>query len=154
MKALYVLLQQEKAGILEFIKTLRDEQTALSQGDTNALEPLLTTKNRLIDELNRLEAQRSAIAANAAVAPDRQGMTRWLEAQPQGKLLLPLWQEILVLAEEAKNIHLLSGKLIAEQLSRTSEALNILTGNPNRQSLYGSDGQSAGRSTPRIIDSA
>ncbi len=154
MKALQALLEKEKSGILAFINTLREEQAALSQGDTAALEPLIATKSSLIEELNQLEAARKAIAVGAAVSPDRIGMTRWLESQPQGKTLLPIWQDILQLASEARQIHDLSGKLIAAQLSRTSEALNILTGHSNRAALYGSDGQAAGAKMPRIVDSA
>lgn len=154
MKALQSLLEEEKAGILAFINTLREEQVALSQGDTAALEPLIATKSGLIEALNQLESARNALAVSAAVSPDRVGMTRWLESQPQGKVLLPIWQEILELASEARQIHDLSGKLIAEQLGRTTEALDILTGHSNRVALYGSDGQSAGTKIPRIVDSA
>ena len=74
--------------ILAFINTLREEQAALSQGDTAALEPLIATKSSLIEELNQLEAERKALAVGAAVSPDRIGMTRWLESQPQGKTLV------------------------------------------------------------------
>ena len=48
----------------------------------------------------------------------------------------------------------MNGELIAMHLARTSEALDILTQRQNKASLYGSDGQAAGGSGSRIVDSA
>jgi flagella synthesis protein FlgN len=52
-----------------------------------------------------------------------------------------IWQHLLKLAEEARNINRQNGQLIASRMQSNSQALNVLLSAADRASLYGPDGQ-------------
>lgn len=115
----------EGALLQDFIRLLETEQAHLIAGETDPLLALSEQKTRFAEQLNAASDRREALAAAQSVD---------LNAHAG-------WAEILRLAEQAKNINLLNGKLIGQRLANNQQALQVLMGATERSSIYGPDGQ-------------
>lgn len=154
MPSLRELLLQEKELLDRFIACLHEEAAALKEIRPEALDGIGQTKLALTSQLDAIESRRSATTAVPGGAGGRAAMQQWLARHPQESANAALWNEILAQATEAKRLHNLNGELIAMHLSKTSEAIEILSQRLRDKPLYGSDGQSTGSSGSRIVDSA
>lgn len=154
MSELQQLLEAEKGLVTRFLGLLREEQSALVEGLAETLSVLNQTKLELIDTLNTAEAARGAFIAASSTGNGKAEMKAWLLRHPAEKSARLLWEEILDLAREARQLHEMNGELIAMHLSKTSEAIDILTQRQKEAALYGSNGQAASGTGSRIVDSA
>lgn len=154
MLPLVQLLGEEKRLVEKFIALLALEQDALTKGAADELPLIVNDKKTLVEALNSLETTRASLISSTPQDSGNQAMERWLSIHPDEKSVANLWREILKLAAEAKQQHALNGRLINMHLTRTSEALNILTQRQQYTGLYGSDGQATSGSGSRIVDSA
>jgi len=136
---------QEEVGVLKaFVDLLQKEQRVLVSGDPEVLLPLSVEKNTLASRLAAFANQRTLALAAAGLTANREGMEQWLKKQPAGTSRL--WQEFVSLAEEARSLNDLNGKLITEKLSHNHQALSTLTAASEHAAIYGPDGQA--RFTP------
>lgn len=154
MHAVADLLSAEIEALKRLVALMSEEQDALKAAQAESLPALSQTKIELIGELNALELQRNAgIGAPLGVDP-KKAMQDWLAQHAADSGLKIRWDEVLNLAQEAKNLNQINGKLLALHLTRTSEALDVLTIRQAGSSLYGSNGQTNPLTGSRIIDSA
>lgn len=155
MSQLHRALLDETALLRRFIEVLREEQSLLTSGQTDALAEVGATKLDLVEKLNASEQARLRLLVGLTPAQSsRQDMAEWLRRNPAESAARQSWEQLITLAREAREIHAMNGELIAMHLARTSEALDILTQRQSEASLYGSDGQAATGSGSRIVDSA
>lgn len=154
MSSLHDLLLQEKELLDRFIACLREETAALKEIRPDTLNTIGQEKLALSSQLDTIENRRSALTGAHGGNGGRAAMQQWLDRHPQEAAAAALWNEILALATEAKRLHNLNGELIAIHLSKTSEAIEILSRRQRDKPLYGSDGQSTSSSGSRIVDSA
>ncbi len=154
MSALRELLLQEKELLDRFITCLHEEATALKEIRPEALDGVGQSKLALTQQLDAIENRRNALTSVPGSATGRAAMQQWLSRHPEEAASSALWNEVLALATEAKRLHNLNGELIAMHLSKTSEAIEILSQRLRDKPLYGSDGQSTGSTGCRIVDSA
>ncbi|MRR49979.1 MAG: flagellar protein FlgN [Rhodocyclaceae bacterium] len=131
---------REEVGVLkDFIALLQKEQRILVSGDPEVLLPLSVEKNALAARLASFANQRALALATAGLTANREGMEQWLKKQPAENRAI--WQAFVALAEEARALNDLNGKLITEKLSHNHQALATLTAASEHAAIYGPDGQ-------------
>lgn len=139
-------LHNERDALLAFVALLQQEQQALIASDTEALLPLSEKKTKSADAL-------AAIAREHRESlPDPLTTEQWLQDNsPQG---LPLWHEILQLAEQSQQLNQLNGELIQIKMRYNQQALVALVGATQHVAgLYGPDGQTNLPSSGRTLGS-
>lgn len=154
MTLLAEILTREIKLVSRFILLLESEQVALKAAKPESLAAINQEKLLLVDQLNKIGAERLQLADLNGAASDRTKMKAWLEQHPQEKQSAALWVKLLKSAEEAKILHELNGKLISLHLEQTADAIAVLTQQRQEHSLYGSNGQAAPTTGSRIVDSA
>lgn len=154
MTPLAGILMRETELVSRFILILKQEQEALKSGKSDPLAEINGKKINLVDQLNQLGANRSQLTGLPGLTSDQASMTTWLAQHPQEKKSATLWQVLIDLAREAKELHELNGQLISIHLKQTSDALAVLTQHQQEHTLYGSNGQSSLFTGSRIVDSA
>lgn len=135
------LIAEEVAQLRNFLVLLEQEQQALATGDVERLLPLAGDKNKLFGRLAQLGEARGKALAAFGFAADRQGMEGWLGRQTDAGGAGRTWQELLTLAEKARALNQINGKLIATRLADNQQALSTLMAAANQAALYGPDGQ-------------
>lgn len=154
MANISAITDREIALISRFITLLKEEQVVLQRADASALLSISSAKASLVEQLNTLELDRRSALGSSADQNTRAAMTAWLTKNPQQQTLAVNWKKLLELAAEAKELHELNATLLATHLQQTAEALATLTWHAEKNTLYGSDGQTAPRTGSRIVDSA
>ena len=146
-------LEEEVGRLKEFIGLLQREQELLKQGDTDALLPLIETKTQLADRLATFARARETYLARQGFPAGRPGMESWLQrhgsdAQRQS------WHALLQLAQEARDLNELNGKLIGLHMQHNQQAFTALMNATNRAMTYGPDGQQQAGLGGRILGTA
>lgn len=135
-------LQDETQAARTLLELLKQEQAQLIAADINALTALTDEKTRAIARISELASRRYATLAAAGFEAQETGMQAWLEKSAQSKFR-QVWDELLSLAQSAKEMNRINGLLINKHLANNQQALNILRGGQTGQSFYGPNGQSA-----------
>jgi len=154
MTPLAEILKRETDLVSRFISILGKEQEALQSGQADALDEINRGKLQLVEQLNQVGLERAEIAILPVPGGERAGMQAWLAQHPLEKQSALLWDALLNLAREAKEMHDLNGKLISIHLKQTGDALAVLMQRQQEHALYGSNGQSSQTTGSRIVDSA
>jgi len=150
---LQVLLSESEA-VQRFTELLLREQDALKSAQTDELPTFAENKTQLAQALNQLSAQRNSVLAASGFASDRAGIEAWCAKHASEKRVAEVWEAILTLAREARELNRLNGELIAIQLQYNAKALDALRGGDSALKLYGRDGQAQMISSRRINDAA
>jgi flagella synthesis protein FlgN len=150
------LLAEEVREVGGFVELLRQEQSLLaSSGNADALLPLVDQKSNVAASLRGIGERREQYLAARRFKPGREGMEACLKAAPDGKALQGLWQQLLVLAKEARALNETNGKLITIHWQHNQQALTALMSATSNAMVYGPDGQQSGSSgTRRFLSSA
>ncbi len=133
-------LHTERDALKEFITLLESEQQALISGNTEQLLALADSKLLAAHGLSKLaNARNDGLHARAGKA-ELSGMTAWLQANAANSL--PVWHDILQLAEQAQQLNRTNGLLIQTKLRHNQQALMVLQNAAHSTNgLYGPDGQ-------------
>lgn len=136
---LQAALAAERAALLSFLSLLEREQEMLVENLTDPLLELSEKKSTDALGLNQLaETRRSLLRKNIPVF-SVEAIHAWLRAHsPEG---LAVWQEILALAERARQLNHTNGELIQMKLRHNQQTLAVLSNAVNKANLYGPDGQ-------------
>jgi len=144
------LLREEEGALRVFLDLLRHERQALLDGDAETLQEITSGKSAASQRLDQIEKRRKDLQAEAGVAPGKAGFETWLAQQAGSSSLHSAWQSLLRLAEQARDLNLGNGGLIALRMQHNQQALAVLLGSGEQTALYGADGQTrtggAGRS--------
>jgi flagella synthesis protein FlgN len=136
-------LEAELRVFQDFIQVLQTEQDALVQGNVDPLLELARIKSEKVVLLSQLAESRARFLSAQGYSQEHGGMTKWLqklrdEGNPQ---IAELWQQLLILAENAKQLNQINGGMIDTRLRNNQQALAILQAAANQTALYGPDGQ-------------
>lgn len=145
-------LQTERDALKEFVTLLETEQQALISGNTEQLLTLADNKVLAAHELSKLAKVRSDGLLALTGKTESGGMMAWLQANAANSL--PVWQDILQLAEKAQQLNRTNGMLIQTKLRHNQQALMALQSAAYSTSgLYGPDGQPSLPASGRILGS-
>lgn len=133
-------LHAERDALKAFVTLLETEQQALLSGNTEQLLALADSKVLAAQRLSQLANVRSEGLRARAGQIEPGGMTSWLRANAANSL--PLWHDILQLAEQAQQLNRTNGVLIQTKLRHNQQALMTLQNAAHStNTLYGPDGQ-------------
>lgn len=151
---LATIIPTEQEAVGRFVALLKEEQSALQQGDIDALGAIVERKTPLAAELDAIAGRRRAALEAAGLPVRREGVETWLSVAPEGAAARAAWRSLLALAAEARELNRVNGELIELRLRNNTQALQALLGAVPREELYGPDGRPAPPSGNRVIDAA
>jgi flagella synthesis protein FlgN len=138
-------LRAERESFRALCKILASEQACLVKSDVDSLLEIAPLKSERVDRLQELEQQRIAYLDSIGRDTGQTAMTDWLAAQAGAERaeLAQLWEELMLLAAEARSLNEINGKLITTRLAHNQAALSALQLSARAQNIYGPDGQAA-----------
>ena len=145
-------LHTERDALKAFVTLLETEQQALISGNTDQLLELADSKVLAAQELSKLATARCDELRASGAKIESGGMTAWLQANAANGL--SAWNDILQLAEQAKQLNRTSGILIQTKLRYNQQALMALQNAAHGVTgLYGPDGQHSLSASGRTLGS-
>lgn len=136
---LLAALPIERSALLSFISLLEREQAALVENRSDALPELSAQKSSDAIKLNQLAESRLKLLQQAIPQPNAEKIQAWMQANCPNAL--PLWQDIIALAQRAKQLNQINGELIQMKLRHNQQALTVLSNAVNKAGIYGRNGQ-------------
>ena len=135
-------LEAELRVFQDFIQVLQTEQDTLVQGNVDPLLDLARIKSEKVVSLSQLAESRTRFLSAQGYSQEQGGMTKWLQQRAgENPQIAKLWQQLLALAENAKQLNQINGAMIDTRLRNNQQALAILQAAANQNALYGPDGQ-------------
>jgi len=124
----------------------------LARRQNDRVAALAAQKSTQIDLLGHLGKLRSSYLASQNLEAGAEGMLAWLGRNPGfATAVKKIWQELLALAEKAKQINLNNGALIESRLQQVRSKLGVLHSAANADGVYRADGQLRGLRSTRSI---
>jgi flagella synthesis protein FlgN len=121
---------------------LKQEQLHLVSADIENLIEVTAKKTAQVGKMAALAGARHHALGVAGFAAQETGMQTWMTANGSSADA-SLWQQVLDLAREAKEINRINGMLINKQAVHTQSALNALRPNAQGSDVYGPNGQAS-----------
>ncbi|MNK04461.1 FlgN protein [compost metagenome] len=144
-------LSEEHKAIRALTQLLQLEQEHLIAADVEGIAAITEAKAKAAARMAELANWRHNALAAAGFEPTESSMKSWLESS-QSKTASKSWNELVELAETAKELNRVNGILINKQMVRNQNVLNILQhGNVHGNNVYGPNGQTASKSVGRHI---
>ena len=135
-------LEAELRAFQDFIQVLQTEQDALVQGNIDSLLELARIKSEKVVLLSQLAESRTRFLSAQGYSQENGGMAKWLQQRDGGNpQITELWQQLLALAENARQLNQINGSMIDTRLRNNQQALAILQAAAKQSTLYGPDGQ-------------
>jgi flagella synthesis protein FlgN len=146
-------LRDEQTLIATLLKLMKQEQQCLVSADTDGLTAITPQKSQLITQMAQLAGQRHQALGAAGFDARETGMDAWL-ASCTDPAASPLWQDLLTLTREAKELNRINGMLINKQMTYNQNVINAMRtpagGTDN--GFYGPSGQpTAGGPSRRYV---
>ncbi len=140
--SLAAVLQAEHEALAAFVSLLQAEQEILVHGDAQRLAQLAPDKERQVERLSSLGAERTRLLQDLGLVASAAGMESWLHSQPKEALgtLRKLWRELLHRAEAARALNQSNGVLIESKLQQNRLRLSVLQSAASPAALYRADG--------------
>lgn len=142
IRELAELIGQSNAHARSFLQLLNDERGALASGDVSAIDHHGQRKAELIDLLERLDTDRSALADAAGISAANYDteFTRY----DASNLAAPGWAALLDTLRACHEANAVNGQIAAQRRRHVEQALGILHGTGAADgAVYGPDGMSA-----------
>ena len=140
-RELLAALSNERQAVLEFIELLRREQGFLTENDIEPLQILAEQKSAHAVKLNSLSEVCRQQLAKISAALNNAEIEAWFKRNnAEG---LAIWQEVRMLAEQAKQINNVNGELIQMKLRNNQQTFAALSRAVSQANLYGADGQTS-----------
>ena len=136
---LLAALTNELGAVSAFVELLQQEQSLLTENQTDKLLVLAEQKSFQAINLNQVAEVRRRLLRNHLPDPTHDAIQAWLTTHSAAGLAL--WQKIYVLAEQAQQINHINGELIQMKLRHNKQSLAILGQAVRKADLYGPDGQ-------------
>jgi flagellar biosynthesis/type III secretory pathway chaperone len=134
------VIAKEVEAFQAFKTLMQSEQKALIAGDVDTLTQITEQKTSRVDELNAIAGKRMAKIKELGFTADRDGMLLWIKGAGSGPNAL--WDSLLELANQIKQLNNINGKLIQTRAQLTQQHLLALLSAINQTaSLYGPGGQ-------------
>ena len=146
-------LEAELQAFQDFIQVLQTEQDALVQGNVDPLLELAQIKSEKVVLLSQLAESRTRFLSARGYDQEHGGMAKWLQQPRDGgnPQIVELWQQLLTLAENARQLNQINGSMIDTRLRNNQQALAILQAAAKQNALYGPDGQTQSLSLGKPI---
>ncbi|HEX2604616.1 MAG TPA: flagellar protein FlgN [Oxalicibacterium sp.] len=145
-------LSEEHKAIRALTQLLQQEQAELIAANVEGIAALTEPKAKAAARMAELTNLRYQALQVAGFEPKETGMKAWLGSSAASHTANQSWQELIALAEAAKEINRVNGTLINKQMVRNQNALNVLQfGSLQGHTVYGPNGQTSPNSFGRHI---
>lgn len=145
-------LSEEHRAVRALTELLRLEQGQLTQADIEGVAAVTEPKAKAAARVAELATWRYKALAAAGFEAKEAGMKAWLSSPAATLTARKSWNELMELAEIAKEINRVNGTLISRQMVRNQNTLNVLQyGSVQGNNVYGPDGQTTNKSQGRHI---
>lgn len=141
-------LREEHRIMGLLLDLMRQEQQFLVAADVEQLNGVTESKNALVAQMTRLSAQRHEALAAAGFPAREEGMTGWIAASGDASAK-ELWDAVLDLTRQAKELNRLNGMLINKHLVHSQGALNAMRPTAPSGNFYGPSGQTVNNPASR-----
>lgn len=135
------ILQLELDNIRLFLELLEHERDLLAAGNLDDLALLVADKDRLIDQFARLDMRRNRFLHAAGLPEGAQGMNAWMSVSNEASAVAHDWEELLGLADLAKQLNQTNAIITSSWLQYTRRTLNALHSAAGHPPLYNTKGQ-------------
>jgi flagella synthesis protein FlgN len=143
-------LPDEHALISSLVELMKQEQQHLVVADIDGLNAVTPQKSHLVIQMAELAKQRHAALGQIGFPTQESGMRAWLDSSGD-RDAATLWDQVLQLTREAKEINRVNGMLINKHLAYNQtvmQAMHTPTGSAGA-SIYGPNGQTTGLGNSR-----
>jgi flagella synthesis protein FlgN len=144
-------LVEEVTAASQLLQVLEQEQVYLVNADVEGLSRLTGEKANIVARMTDLAKRRHRALAAAGFTADESGMPDWLNSPAATAGANQSWNQLLTIAQQAKEMNRTNGIMINQQIARNQSALNILQGAPQGGAIYGPNGQSSSQSGSRRL---
>jgi flagella synthesis protein FlgN len=141
-------LPEEQQVMTLLLDLLKQEQLHLVAADIDGLIEITAQKMALVAKMAALAGARHHALGVAGFAAQETGMQAWMMDRG-GSVDASLWQQVLDLTREAKEINRVNGMLINKQTAHVQSALNALRPNTQGFDVYGPNGQASNAAPSR-----
>lgn len=137
-------LRLERDTMTELLDLLNQEQQYLVGADTDALEKATPAKTAMVKRMAAATAQRHETLVAAGYPGNDGAMDQWLATSGDTDAAV-LWQSLLDLTREAKELNRVNGMLIARHLAHNQGLLNAMRQPAGEAdtTVYGPSGQTS-----------
>ena len=133
-------LNEELTAMTGLLALIKQEQAQLVDANIEGLQSLTQGKAETIAKICQLASSRHTFLAAAGLPGNDASMQSWLDSSANSTIR-KTWEQLLSIAEAAKELNRLNGLLINKFMTRNQEALHILQGNTKGNNFYGRNGQ-------------
>ena len=144
-------LGEELRAANTLLQLLKQEQAQLIDANVDELAKVTEEKAQVVARMNELAQNRHRALAAAGFEASEAGMQKWAKSPAALPAASKSWNELLGIAQQAKELNRLNGMLIGQHVARNQTALNILQGSPQGGTMYGPDGQSTSKTGSRRL---
>ena len=135
------MLLKQVTSLTEQLSALLDrEYAAITDRDFATFEGIITEKAQIVEQLDLLEQERTALVETAGHKPDADGFLHFLQCCDTQQNIGPVWEQLLVLAGKCRDQNLRNHHLIELCSRHTRDTLRILRGEDRQPDLYQADG--------------
>ena len=137
-------LSEEHKAVRALTQLLQQEQEQLVEANIEGVAALTEPKAQAAVRMAELTNWRYQALRAAGFEPQESGMKAWLDTSAASLTATKSWQELMALAETAKEINSVNVTLISKQMVRNQNALNVLQfGSVQGNHVYGPNGQTS-----------
>jgi flagellar biosynthesis/type III secretory pathway chaperone len=137
------ILGEESRLLTELHALLHDEAAVLSRNDIEGITRIGSTRQRCIDTLTALDAERAATCRMLSFGQGAGALTRLHQWCDPGGALEAAWRANLSIARQCQQLNNTNGAVVTAKLSRVQQLLMAIRGTPTppvysaRASRYG-----------------
>lgn len=122
------VLRDEAQLLVELEQLLQREADVVRGDDASAIESIGGARHRCMDQLTRLDTERTAACRMLSFGTGREGFEKLLSWCDPGRSLHARWQENLRLARRCKDLNDRNGAVVALKLGQVQRLLATLRG--------------------------
>ena len=141
-------LPEEQQVMTLLLDLLKQEQLHLVSADIDSLIDITAQKTTLVAKMAALASSRHHALGAAGFAAQETGMQTWITDRGNSADA-GLWQQVLGLTRDAKEINRINGMLINKQMAHNQNALNALRPPAQAGDVYGLNGQTSSAAASR-----
>jgi flagellar biosynthesis/type III secretory pathway chaperone len=124
------ILTEESRLLGELLSLLRDEAAILSSNDIGGITRIGSTRQRCIDALTALDAERAAACRMLSFGQGAGALSRMLQWCDADGALDARWQANLAVARQCQQLNNTNGAVVTAKLSRVQQLLMAIRGTP------------------------
>lgn len=121
-------------------EALEDERRALEAQDLDALNAVVESKTRCVEQLQQLDEQRAALCEQWGFPAGPHQMTSLIEWCDEDQLISTRWEQLMVIAAEGSALNMTNGSIIRLRQQQFEASLSVLRGGTPGSDTYNRNG--------------